>query len=200
MLNAQRTQEKQRGQTRVLLRGNNPIPNGADGKSLPGLCPCAHSKDSMEASMQAFLACMLFPAHLPLLTLEVGHSATSPTGHRKDGQHKKPQSSVGSTTLHTSETQDPGLEAHRTAGMLWWSCCHQRPPTSATRCSSTTSNQRSRPRRQSQEPQQEDAEIGEPRALHLPHSHGTAARETLFDLQFLMPKIQSWFLLLTCRS
>lgn len=31
-----------------------------------------------------------------------------------------------------------------------------------------------------------DAETGEPRVLHLPHSHGTTAREPLFDLQFLM--------------
>lgn len=63
---------------------------------------------------------MLFPRHLLLLTFEGGHSATFPTGHRLDGQHKKPQSRTEKAASHCTPPKCRIL-GWRHAGQL--GCC-----------------------------------------------------------------------------
>lgn len=150
MVNAQRTQEEERGQTRVLLKGNSPMPRGADGKALPGLC-CPTARELTPTALGKHLHRPSLHVCSPLDTCECSpwrHDTQLPAQQvtaQVEGARSPKAAQLAASQC--SERQEPGLEARKTARMLWWSCCRQCPPTPATRCSSSTGNRRSRPGR-----------------------------------------------------
>lgn len=197
-VNTQRTQEKERGQTRAFLKKDSPMPCGADGKALPGVCPTArraHTKGSGEASAQAFLPCVLSSRHLRSLTLEVRHSATCPAGHSPGERHKKPQSRAELAASHCTSPRCRNLgwrharQPGRCGGAAAANVLLHQPPAAPAPLATGGPDLGGKAKNCSR--RRADAETGEPRTLHLPRSHGTTAREPLFDL---------WFLMLTKKS
>jgi len=151
-----------------------------------------HNEGSEEAPTQAFFACILSPRHLPLLSLGARprHSVTCPAAQSPGGRHKKPQSRAELAVSHCTPPRCRNL-GWRHASQP--GCCggaaatnvllHQPPAAPAP---PATGGPDLGGKAKNCHRRRADAETGEPRALHLPRSHRTAARETLFDLWFLM--------------